>query len=229
MRKGMSFLLLVGLLLGAGLVGASSCAGMSPEPGGPPAATMENNPAFHARLLELGRTYESFARVDDELHWAPFLCRQPAPSQPRRSMSPSEETHGRKLYYVFARDRLAYLGREGKNPAAVGQAVIKEAWEVTEVPADTPFSTAESPVRYLKQDGRLYHASQRAGLFIMYRLDPATPDTDQGWVYGTVSVPGSASGSGALAVTSSGRVQACMGCHVQAPSERLFGIQYGGL
>ena len=42
----------------------------------------------------------------------------------------------------------------------------------------------------LKQDGHLYHARQKAGLFIMYRLDPSTPETDQGWVYGTVNRDG---------------------------------------
>jgi hypothetical protein len=188
---------------------------------------MENNPAFHARLREIAGAYEGFARVDDELHWAPYLCRQPQPSSPRRSASPDLDTHGRKLYYVFAKDRAGYLQRDGRPPAPVGQVVVKEAWEVEEVPPDTQYSTTESPVRYLKQDGHLYHARQRAGLFIMYRLDPSTPETDQGWVYGTVA-PG-APGSGAIGeVTSAGRVRACMGCHVQAPNERLFGIPYTG-
>jgi hypothetical protein len=55
----------------------------------------------------------------------------------------------------------------------------------------------------------------------MFRLDPATPGTDLGWVYGTLDADGAR-------VTSSGRVQSCMGCHTQAPSERLFGIPYTG-
>jgi hypothetical protein len=204
----------------------SGCSTLSTDPGvGAPPSTMENDPAFHARLLEIASSYEGLARVDDELHWAPFLCRQPMPSQPRHSASTDLDTHGRKLYYVFAKDRAGYLQREGRPPAPVGQVVVKEAWTVEEVPADTQYDRTQSPVRYLKQDGRLYHARQKAGLFVMFRLDPATPGTDLGWVYGTISPDGDARGK---QVTSAGRVQACMGCHTQAPHERLFGIQYNG-
>lgn len=201
---------------------SAGCSTLSMDPGvGAPAVTMENDPAFHARLLEIAATYEGLARVDDELHWAPFLCRQPMPSQPRRSASPDPDTHGRKLYYVFAKDRTGYLQRDGKPPAPVGQVVVKEAWSVEEVPATTSYDRTQSPVRYLKQDDRLYHAKEKAGLFVMFRLDPATPGTDLGWVYGTLDADGAR-------VTSSGRVQSCMGCHTQAPSERLFGIPYTG-
>jgi hypothetical protein len=184
-------------------------------------ATAENNPAFHARLLEIAAGYESYARVDDELHWAPTLCRMPKPSTPRRSASMNLDTHGKKLYYVFAKDRDAYLSRQGKTPAISGQAVVKESWTVEEVPAGTAYDMTQSPVRYLREDEHLFHAQQKSGLFIMYRLDPATPETDSGWVYGTVT------GDGQV-VTSSGRVQSCMGCHKQAPHERLFGIDYHG-
>ena len=41
------------------------------------------------------------------------------PSYPRRSASMNLDAHGRKLYYVFAKDRDAYLGRGGKTPAMV--------------------------------------------------------------------------------------------------------------
>lgn len=201
---------------------SAGCSTLSTDSGiGAPAVTMENDPAFHARLLEIAATYEGMARVDDELHWAPFLCRQPMPSQPRKSASPDLDTHGRKLYYVFAKDRAGYLQRDGKPPAPVGQVVVKEAWSVEEVPATTSYDRTQSPVRYLKQDDRLYHAKQKAGLFVMFRLDPATPGTDLGWVYGTLDADGKQ-------VTSAGRVQSCMGCHTQAPNERLFGIPYTG-
>ena len=64
------------LVAGAALL--AGCSGLSTdlqgEQGVPP-SSMENDPAFHARLRELAGSYESFARVDDELHWAPYLCR----------------------------------------------------------------------------------------------------------------------------------------------------------
>ena len=51
----------------------------------------------------------------------------------------------------------------------------------------------------------MFRATEPAGLFIMFKLDPATPETDEGWVYATVSTAGQ--------VTSAGRVATCMGCH----------------
>jgi hypothetical protein len=71
---------------------------------------------------------------------------------------------------------------------------------------------------YARQDGRLYHAAQKAGLFVMYKLDPGTPGTDEGWVYGTVSADG-------REVLSAGRVGPCMACHWDAPHDRLFGLK----
>ena len=51
----------------------------------------------------------------------------------------------------------------------------------------------------------------------MFRLDAATPDTDEGWVYATVSPAGQ--------VTAAGRVASCMGCHeTSATHERLYGV-----
>lgn len=194
--------------------------GIEADPGTTP-GSVENKLEFQPRLRELAASYESFARVDDELHWAPFLCRMPQPSFPRRSASTQIDTHGRKLYYVFAKDRAAYLGRDGKQPGEVGQAVIKEAWEAEEVPADTQIDASKSPVLYLREGERLYHARQKAGLFVMYRLAKDTPGTDEGWVYGTVAADGKT-------VTAAGRVASCMGCHQQATHERLFGIDYHG-
>jgi hypothetical protein len=51
----------------------------------------------------------------------------------------------------------------------------------------------------------------------MFKLDPKTPGTDEGWVYGTVSADGKQ-------VTSAGRVESCMRCHQKAPHDRLFGL-----
>jgi hypothetical protein len=43
-----------------------------------------------------------------------------------------------------------------------------------------------------------------------------TSGTDEGWVYGTIAPDGT--------ITSSGRVRACMSCHVDAPHDRWFGL-----
>jgi hypothetical protein len=65
-------------------------------------------------------------------------------------------------------------------------------------------------------NGKLYRAGLPAGLFIMYRDVPGTPDTDDGWTYATVSP--------AFEVTASGRIDSCMACHLLAPHGRLFGV-----
>jgi hypothetical protein len=51
----------------------------------------------------------------------------------------------------------------------------------------------------------------------MFKAAEATPDTDDGWVYATVTADGQ--------VTAAGRVASCMSCHdTAATHERLFGV-----
>src|SRR5688572_20399864 len=57
---------------GAGRGGASG--GGAGGPGGASAPL-----AFEAETMAIARDYLSWGRVDDELRWAPFLCRQPLP------------------------------------------------------------------------------------------------------------------------------------------------------
>jgi hypothetical protein len=67
-----------------------------------------------------------------------------------------------------------------------------------------------------QKDGKTYRAARISGLFILAKLDPKTPGTDNGWVYGTVS---------AGKVTSAGRVGYCMRCHESKP-DRLYGLDH---
>jgi hypothetical protein len=99
---------------------------------------------------------------------------------------------------------------------------VKEAWLPEEV--EGSFGELEAlgrrkgdRVPYLREGGRWFHAREKAGLFVMFKLEPSTPGTDDGWVYGTVTADGKQ-------VTSSGRVGSCMGCHKDAPHDRLFGV-----
>ena len=52
----------------------------------------------------------------------------------------------------------------------------------------------------------------------MFQAADDAPDTDEGWVYGTVSSDGQT-------VTSAGRVASCMNCHQEAQHGRLFGYK----
>jgi len=191
---------------------------------------------FHARLLEIARSYEPFGRVDDQSRWAPYYCRMPSPAAARFSASGDKNTHGLKLYSLFARDQRAYQALS-KTGQPAGQVLVKQSW-VPEPVKDAvqvlrpvvrqvrvSAGDAKRPARlvrdtflpYARKDGRWYKAARQADLFIMYKLDPATAGTDNGWVYGTVTADGKQ-------VTSAGKVASCMKCHQKATSDRLFGL-----
>jgi Cytochrome P460 len=196
---------------------------LSPEP-------IAEDRSFHEELFRAAQEYKSWERVDDGFRWAPTDCRMPPPAQPRFSSSPDANTHGQKLYSLFAKDSAAYTSTAKSEAAKVGQVIVKESWvpeETTEVKAGPPELTrvirTGSPQRrwdyypYATKDNKVYKAGKPAGLFIMMKLDPATPGTDDGWVYGTVTADGKT-------VTAAGKVESCMKCHQEARHDRLFGL-----
>jgi hypothetical protein len=173
---------------------------------------------FDEQVLAIAAQYTAWGRVDDELRWAPFLCREPLPGIARPSASDDATTHGRKLYSVFAKNHAAYPS--GPHD---GQVVVKESWIPEEVPAPdggfkptAPVDAGDHFYPYARGDGGVFRAAAPAGLFIMFKTDAPPADTDLGWVYATVSPTGQ--------VTSAGRVASCMGCHEVAEHERLFGV-----
>jgi hypothetical protein len=99
---------------GVGSTGGSSATDAS--------ADVAMNP-FEEQVLEIAATYTAWGRVDDELRWAPWLCRAPYPGIARPSKSDDESTHGRKLYSVFAKNHAAYP--DGPQD---GQVVVKQSW-----------------------------------------------------------------------------------------------------
>jgi len=178
-------------------------------------------PAFADTARTIAANYVAWGRVDDELRWAPFLCRIPLPGITRPSKSDDESTHGQKLYSVFAKNHDAY-----PNGPQTEQVVVKQSWtaELVTTP-DAGFKPSAEMFAadagdhfyaYARGDGGVYRAAQPAGLYIMFKLPPSTPDTDQGWVYATITAAGE--------VTAAGRVTKCMDCHEVATHERLFGV-----
>lgn len=145
-------------------------------------------------LLEtIGGTYASYGQVDDLSRWAHSSCYAPD-SEPRSSTSLDSKTHGKKLYYLFAKDREAYVRLRRPQPA--GQVLVKESW--VPVPGSLP------PV-----------AGERGPLFLMVKTGAA--DSDAGWIYATLTADG-------RSVTAAGKLPSCMGCHQSAPHDRLFGL-----
>jgi hypothetical protein len=72
-------------------------------------------------------SYSRFRRIDDSDRFAPYDCEAPPPPAPRASASRDESTHGRKLYFLFAKDRVAYLHAKDVDQPD-GQVVVKESW-----------------------------------------------------------------------------------------------------
>lgn len=163
-----------------------------------------NDPAFHKALLQAASEYKTYGQVDDNFQFAPALCAAPSmlpQKQPKISSSTDASTHGQKIYYLYAKNKLAYMRLRDPNTP---QTIVKESW--------TPKKTISSGgVQQLSPD-------QINALFIMVKLEGTPSGTDNGWVYGTVTADGHT-------VTSSGKVQSCMGCHQDAPHGRLFGIK----
>ena len=125
--------------------------------------------------------------------------------------------HARKLYSLFAKDREGYIKLHGPSTKpAVGQMVAKESYlpELVEQGSE-PRNQGSELIRTAVHDGKHYRATEMLGLYVMIRLPPSTPGTDDGWIYGTLTPAGE--------VTSAGRVPSCMGCHESARHGRLFG------
>lgn len=193
------------------------------EPVAPPETA-----AFAPRVLAAVRDYATFRRVSDQPHWSPSLCSPPPRAGAFVSASGDAATHGGKLYYLYARDDAAYCPppelETGADrapgpplvPAPIGQTLVKESWTAKLV--DAPVEEIESlPSDHAARDGRVYARSEARELFVMLKLDPATPGTDAGWVYATVTPD-------RKTVTAAGRIASCMACHAGAGHDRQFGV-----
>lgn len=170
-------------------------------------------------LRSIAAEYASWHRVDEWNHWAPELC-WIKPSVGRISASDDADTHGRKLYYLYAKDRAAYVAaREADQP--IGQVVVKESWKPVEIGANETvdeFSRTVDGHSIAERDGKRWKPGAKTGLFVMIKRAADAPGTDAGWIYATTSSDGSV-------VHESGRVASCMSCHDEGTRDRLFGLK----
>lgn len=211
----------------------------------------ESNDPYQTRLLDIGRSYESY-RMLHELRYTQALCMPIVNSSYKdrsfidRSFIPTElirlskagnTPHGRKMYFLFNKEEPNSDKSHEMHP--VGQVIVKEAWTPEEVAKDLRFDPDRMTTRtrrhktrkgvqtsefkyspYVEKDGKFYHARAKAELFIMFKMDPKTPGTDQGWVYATMTSDGKK-------VLSAGLLKSCMKCHCDAPNDRVFSVLLG--
>ena len=197
------------------------------------------NKIFGSRLLEIAAEYRFYGRVDHSIRWSPTACFVPSQHLGRLSASDSKETHGKKLYFLYAKKPKKYLAdiqnlpeqlgfggisdldalggnQEEEGVAPLGQVLVKEAWKPVKL--DPSKEGKRDTTRAHAWEGEnKYYAGDKKGLYIMFKTKPDTPGTDQGWVYGTGSADGQK-------VTSVGLVVNCMQCHQDAPYDRQIGL-----
>ncbi|MFK7991585.1 MAG: hypothetical protein AB8I08_36550 [Sandaracinaceae bacterium] len=197
-------------------------------------------------LQELVSEYRAFGRVDDELRWAPFLCRLPMPSAARVSQA-AAGPHGRKVYFVYASDRAAYVGltRGGTATPPIGFTVVKEAFspravDAAELDARPGWTALPIPGAPETSEGAgfaMLGAEGRGTSRNVYRPihDESGQLTGAGAFRGLYVMRYVGAGARTDAgwvyatidadgqVTSSGLNRTCMSCHRSAPHGRLFG------
>jgi hypothetical protein len=194
-------------------------------------------PAWEQTLLSIAQRYPQFRLASPEPAWAIASCRLVSPGEMTGvpSRSDDQRTHGSKIYKLWVSDfdaykRLSRVEPRDKNAplpdpaviekpivsAPVGLTLVKETFESVEVPR-TEEPKPNPYRRDLVVDGdRAFRQGAPAELFIMTKLDPKTPDTDNGWVYAVVSTD-------CKSVLRSGRIESCMNCHEQTTRDRLYG------
>jgi hypothetical protein len=200
------------------LLAATACLAAS---GCPHAAdhSQPNVQTFNDELLRAAAEYKSWDVVDHNTRVSPLDCRAPDPLTPHLSASADTDTHGQKLYLLFARKTEEYLDRGGQKAASAGQVIVKESWVAEEVARDkADLMSARNRKELVLKDGTWYRPARQADLFIMAKFDRATPGTDDGWVYGTVTSDGKT-------VTSAGKIESCIKCHQDGTVDRLFGLK----
>jgi hypothetical protein len=196
--------------------------------------------ARHEELVALAaREYRRWRLVDDEMHWAPGLCRAQLRGYEHVSDA-NTAAHADKLYRLWGLDIQAYgvavgwtephappesqtmtmselLGRAAMPPA-VRQVLVKESFEAHPFDA-RPFAESSLEIGTAMKDGQAYVAGDPIGLFVMLELDEPSTPTDDGWIYGVVAPDGN--------VVEASADGACRDCHAQRPN-RLFGMQRPG-
>jgi hypothetical protein len=134
------------------------CDGLQPAPDSAEQTALPKA-SFATRLLKIAADYKpdeqspfiralgdgitrGWTRLGDVPAWAPTLCMAPPPPAPLVSDSRDAGSHGKKLYFLHARDVPAYRTADSVDQP-VGQAFVKESYEAIAVQeADSAFREA---------------------------------------------------------------------------------------
>lgn len=180
----------------------------------PARAVPPSSDVLAALLHRTFAEYRSWGRVDDELRWAPWLCRMPLASRARLSAADPGTPHAQKVFFVYASDRDGYLtATSGRGVAPRGEIVVKESFSpstlITDLQIPGGLVGEEREFRALERDGHRIGPGEFGGLYVLAKVG-------REWSYGTLDATGT--------ITAAGRIASCMGCHDDAPHDHLFGL-----
>jgi hypothetical protein len=173
------------------------------------------------------RQYDTARTADGVYKWTQPLCVKLTKSDIEQRMQnnglhlsgadPDMSPHGNKLYRLYVKDYDAYWEQQTEQP--LGQALVKETWNVREIAYDKTNTTI--PQMRSGNDGKWYTPTTVSQLFVMYK-EAESPDNDKGWVYGIIDLE---KGKESPIVLYKGRISSCISCHKDTKYDRMFGVQ----
>ncbi len=188
---------------------------------------------IRARLEQVARQYKRPGPINDRFGRASPLCRPPMPTA-LMSEADSGSPHSEKLYLLYAQPASIFLAAIGQLPreasidASQPLAIVKEAYIAAPIEHDPAAAPGIAPRSdYTDANGQRYIKGPMNGLFIMLKCAEDTPDTDRGWVYATaapdfLNTPPADAKSPAFVITSMGKIESCMECHVESKHDRVL-------
>lgn len=183
--------------------------------------------AIEAMIRAAAGSVPELPVVGPHLNWSPFLCMMPPAARALHSTVEAEDGHGSKIYALRSNQGGPYmkLGTEEEVELPLFTVLIKEAFtpvlhagEDAPSPHSTPgweLASSHGYIPFAERDGLTYRTGDSRGLFVMLRLPEGTPDTMDGWAFGTVDPAGRITGAGAI--------KSCIRCHRAAEHDGLFG------
>lgn len=213
---------------------AAACANSLQETKSQYSPTHEEATWITSRLLTIKRELSEFERIDDHLNWKLVDCRAPyedpypvayqdtlfnkdslfrLQQQLRQSQSNDLETHGRRLYRLFVKDKLAY-SRAPRQDQPENQVIVKATYKPLWLDTLLPHTDKQA---VQAGDGKWYREGAPDDLYILFRTDRPGIQTDAGWIYGIVSMEKDS-------VVAQGLMGNCMSCHRKNDPGRLFGL-----
>lgn len=236
------------------VIGATQPGTPSPDKAAPAREVNPGESPFAPAVLKAAAEYKRFKRVSDVPNWSMVLCHIPSAVGARESSSKDAESHGRKLYYLYAKFGQEYVDESERmvkerlhaeaaqvqdrpkpwvNPT--GQVLIKESFLPVAVPEgeepkfNQEWKQTEPGVGYSKHAYPIEYAQREDGKF--FRI--GEPVGLFIMLKLDSKTPDTDEGwvyatttIDGKTISSIGRVESCMSCHKEVTRDRVYGTTW---